>query len=422
LATADALTPQGLVANPVFFTGFVDRPDVFAAGLLAVADVAAARYADFGMMKRVYAADPVVTGSGDRLRFESFSACNGVQARFDVLAEGLSGNPAAFGTTNVDINHPLRMALATIDRAEALHLSVGSDELRASTPEATHVERKVALPDKWVRGLAEVPVITATMRPFAEIAGPKIPSFVAALPRIAPPGPTIYLIPRGTNWLLSQRALPGAAKLAGVSRLRGMERILRHATALKIFTADSGASAWVFELPGSRLTLTLSPEPYRGFSGEGGLLTLLAKPEAAEVGTELLGHVGWDSRIDPLELTVRSGRSAADVEAGLAWLAASGRLGYDLVDRSWFHRELPIDAGKVLRRNPRLVSAQRLVDAREVQPEGAGWRARGKNRESYLVSAELRCQCAWEDEHHGARGPCKHILAVLLLSNTDSAQ
>jgi hypothetical protein len=415
LATASGLTPSGLVNNPVFFTGFVDRPDVFAAGLLAVADVAAARYADFGLMKRVLNLDPVVTGSGDRLRFESFSACNGVQARFDVLADGLGGNDAAFGTTNIDINLPLRMALATINQAEALHLTVGSRELRASTPSATHVERKVSLPDKWIRGLAEVPVVSASMRPFAEVAKAKIPAFIAQLPRVAPPGPTIYVLPRGSGWLLSPRAAPGAAKLAGASRLRGMERVLRHASALRIFTADSGASAWVFELPGSRLTLTLSPEPYRGFAGEGGLLTLLAKPEAASVGAELLGHIGWSSRVDPRELAERSGKPAVAVAAGLAWLAASGRLGYDLVDQSWFHRELPIDAEKVLRRNPRLVSAQKLVDAGEVRPEGSGWRVRGNHRASYFVNEQSRCECTWEAEHHGSRGPCKHILAALLI-------
>ena len=35
------------------------------------------------------AADPVVTSNGDRLRFESFSACCGVYARLDVMAAGL---------------------------------------------------------------------------------------------------------------------------------------------------------------------------------------------------------------------------------------------------------------------------------------------------------------------------------------------
>lgn len=421
LATALAATPQGLVANPTFFTGFVDRPDVFAAGLLAVADVAAARYADAGLAARLASLDPVVTGSGDRLRFESFSACNGVYARFDLLAGGLGGNRVGFGTTNIDVNPPLRTALATVGRAEALHVSVGRDELRASTLAQTHVERKVALPDRWVRGFAEVPLITQAMRPVGELVGPQVGQLLAALPRVAPPGPTLYLLPHRPRWLVSQRPVPGAASLAGASRLRGAERVLRLATKLTVFSARSGASAWVFDLPSARLTLVLSPEPLRGFSGEGTLLDLLAHPDAEALGTELLDLIGWDSVVDPAAIAERSGRSPENVASGLAWLAASGRLGYDLHETSWFHRELPIEPLKVLRRNPRLASAQKLVEAGQVAATADGWRVLGNSGGHYRVSSQLRCECRWEESHGGSRGPCKHILAVILSRAAASA-
>jgi hypothetical protein len=108
--------------------------------------------------------------------------------------------------------------------------------------------------------------------------------------------------------------------------------------------------------------------------------------------------------------------SAADVVAGLAWLSASGRLGYDLVDRAWFHRELPVDSDRVLRRNPRLVAARALASDGAVKPDGDGWQVRGSRGDLYSVSSRLRCACLWETEHAGGRGPCKHILAVLISS------
>ncbi len=422
LATALAATPMGLVDHPQFFAGFVDRPDVFAAGLLAVADVAAARYADAGLAARLSSLDPVVTGSGDRLRFESFSACNGVYAHFDLLAGGLGGNRAGFGTTNIDVNQPLRTALATVGRHEAMHVSVGRDELRTSTLAETHVERKVQLPDRWVRGFAEVPAISRSMHSVGRLVGPQVSQFLGSLPRVTPPGPTLYLLPRRPRWLAAQHPIPGAARLAGASRLRGVDRLIRLVTSLEVFAAPSGASAWAFDLPAARFTLTLSPEPLRGFSGEGTLLDLLAHPQAEQFGTELLALVGWDSSIDPDQLARDSGRSDEQVTAGLAWLAASGRLGYDLTEHSWYHRELPIDPLKVLSRNPRLVSAQRLVERHAVAPTGDGWLVHGTNGH-YRVSSELRCECPWEDKHHGSRGPCKHILAVTLSrQQTDSAR
>ena len=107
------------------------HPQVTAAGLLAVADVAGTRYADFGQAQRLTNLDPVVTAGGDRLRFESMSGCNGVHARFDLLPAGLGSSVVGFGTTNVDVNQPLRTALARVGRDEAAlrHVEVGKDEL-----------------------------------------------------------------------------------------------------------------------------------------------------------------------------------------------------------------------------------------------------------------------------------------------------
>ena len=420
LATGPAMTPQGLVDDATFFTGFVTRPDVTACGLLAVADVAGSRYADAGLAQRVKAAmDPVVTAGGDRLRFESFSMCNGVHARFDLLREGLGSSEVGFGTTNVDVNQPLRTALARVELAEPLHLAVGPDELRASSPEATHVEPKVRLPDRWVRGLAEAGRLLAGMEQVGAMTGTEARAFFGRLPRVAAPGPELHVLPLRGGWRTTTRPLPGSIPVHGVTRLRGSDRVLRHTERLTVHRHEHGSTAWVFELPGSRLTLALSPGLYRGFSAEGTLLTLLTHPEAEEVGRRVLRELGWSSVVDPAELAVRTGVDRAQLSAGLAWLAASGRLGYDLGEKAWFHRELPVDSEQVLRRNPRLVSAQRLLDSGGVTPGAASgeWRVRGSKAAAYDVSAErdrITCTCAWEFEHHGTRGPCKHVLAVLL--------
>ncbi|WP_427005392.1 hypothetical protein [Pseudarthrobacter sp. H2] len=95
------------------------RPEVVSSALLAVADVAASRYFD-AAFRVSDVMDPVMTAGGDRLRCESFSACNGVQARLDLLGSGLDGGEIGFGTTNVDINSPLRSALANVHRNELL--------------------------------------------------------------------------------------------------------------------------------------------------------------------------------------------------------------------------------------------------------------------------------------------------------------
>ena len=194
--------------------------------------------------------------------------------------------------------------------------------------------------------------------------------------------------------------------------------MLRHATRVAAYAGLTGSTAWVFDVPGGRFTLALSPDPFRGFSGEGTLLMLLSDSEAESHGRMLLDQLGWASTVDAEDLARLTGLPGSQVASGLAWLSASGRLGFDLSDGAWFHRELPIESEKVLRRNPRLKSAQDLVEAGAVTATGqVRWTVRGVH-DTYELTAAVRrglvCSCPWELEHAGTRGPCKHVLAVVI--------
>ena len=304
-----------------------------------------------------------------------------------------------------------------MDRSEALHLSVGRTHLRASSPAGTHTERKVKLPDRWVRGFAELPALSLALRPAAKLSGLQIGRFLGGLPRVGPPGPTWHLLPVPGGLRSSRVPIEGGLTLAGTARLRGCDRIARHATQLTVHTSPIGTTAWIFDLPGGRFTVVLSPAPFRAFSGEGSLLALLTEPDAERHGRRLLAPLGWTPTVDPVELGQRTGLTGDQVAAGLGWLAASGRLGYDLAEARYFHRELPLDSEKVLRRNPRLVEAGKLLDGGGVvRRPGGGWAVRAGAGGWYSIGdgEPLRCECAWQREHDGTRGPCKHLLAVLL--------
>jgi hypothetical protein len=417
LHTALGATPEGVVENPQLFHGFLTRPDVAAAGLLAVADVAGSTYADFGLAKRLANLDPVVTASGDRLRFESFSGCNGVHARFDLLPDGIDSGEARFGTTNIDVNQPLRSALSTVDRDALLHVSVGTDELRVSTPSASFVEREVDLPERWVRGLAETPLLAEALRPVAELHGAAISRFLTSLPRTTGPGADLHLAAGRATLTTRLDAGPSTFLLAGSRRLGGAMRIVRYATRLQIFSTANGTSGWVFHLPGARFTLLLTGGSYRGFSGEGSLLTLLARPDAERVGRRLHKQLAWEPTIDPKVLAESLHLPSAEVAGGLAWLASAGRVGFDLAEGRWFHRELPIDTDAILRRNPRLIGAQRLVNSASVKHIGEGWTlpgSRGGRNTVRETDGGLTCTCKWFTDWRQSRGPCKHMLAVIL--------
>lgn len=180
LSTSGGTTNSGPQAHPHFFSGVLTQAAAAAAGLLALADVAQTRYFQ---PRPTSFRDPVVTCNGDRIRMESFSACGGVYARLDVLEAALDGEVHERGTTNVDVNGPLREALARVGGSDPLHLAVGAGEMAVTTMDGAVVEKKVPLPDRWLRGFAEVQVITAGFDPRGEMSGPEAVRFLRSLPR-----------------------------------------------------------------------------------------------------------------------------------------------------------------------------------------------------------------------------------------------
>ncbi|MBC9714872.1 SWIM zinc finger family protein [Streptomyces sp. TRM66268-LWL] len=424
LETSRGATPTGQVDHPRFFSGFVTAPRIAAAALLAVADVAAARYFQ---PQRPASYDPVVTGSGDRLRFESFSGCGGVLARLDLLSEGLDGGGVGHGTTNVDVNHPLREALSRVGSDDPLHLRVGPEELAVTTLDGPVVEKKVPLPDRWLRGFAEAQVVAADFELRAELPAAEAVLFLRGLPRVtgargAGRG-AMWVVPAGRGLRPTTRPAPGAVCLPGPERLAALQRVLRHARALRVYgpaaaDASPSAGAWEAVLPGMRLTLTLSPDVTRGFSGEGGVLSSLASAEAQEDAELISVLLSWEPRIDLAELAASSGLTVERVRAALVYLGTSGRVGYDASEAAYFHRELPYDSGRVERHNPRLKDARALVDRGAVVLDGEMATVRAQDGHVHRVRTDggvLTCTCLWWAKYRGGRGPCKHALAVRLV-------
>jgi len=439
------LTPgQGLVLStsaqpgrppgPAFFRGFAARPGVVAAGLLAVAEVARARYfqpADVAVR------DPVITSDGAMLRLESFSDCCGVHARLDLLPAGLDGALGGRGTTNVDVGEPLRRALARTDDAGLLHLAVG-DDLTVTTGDGAVIERTVPLPRRWVRGFAEVQVLSAALEPRFALDGAAAVAFLNGLGGAGRATGAGWVVPSGRGARTTSRAVPGAVCLPGPARLGALRPLLRYARALRAYGppvragAPPAVSAWELQLPDARLVLTLSPEVRRGFSGEGALLHGLAasgpSPSASDVppdadrvlaGLRSLEEAGGGSAVAVDAIAQVAGLPAERVRAALTSLGASGRVGFDVTTAGYFVRELPYRPRAVERDNPRLAAARTLVDAGAVgRPDPGGDAVEvvrdGRRHRVRREGGRWSCTCPWYAANGRERGPCAHVLAAQL--------
>ncbi|TDB87357.1 SWIM zinc finger family protein [Actinomadura sp. KC216] len=419
LSTSGGTTASGPQPHPHFFSGVLTQAAPAAAGLLALADVAQTRY---HQPRPTSFRDPVVTCNGDRLRMESFSACGGVYARLDVLEPAMDGDVHERGTTNVDVNGPLREALARVGGSDPLHLAVGAEELAVTTMDGAVVEKKVPLPDRWLRGFAEVQVITAGFDLRAELKAADAVRFMRSMPRRQ--REALWAAPAGRTLRLVQRPAAGAVCLAGPDRLRTMMPLLRFAQALRVYgpsIADGNgpvSSVWELELPGMRYVLTLSPQHSRGFSGEGAVLDALSTDEAAGDADLLGALLSFEPRVEPDLLAERSGLSLARTKAALTQLGTSGRVGFDAAEAAFFHRELPYDPARVADLNPRLRSARALVDEGAVRftaDDAAVVLSNGGERHVRFEADRVTCTCPWWFDHRGERGPCKHVLAARIV-------
>jgi hypothetical protein len=417
LATSGSLVGA---SHPWLFSGELARPRMVARALLMVAEVARTRYYTPPNMiaAAIRAADPVVTADGDRLRFESFSQCRGVYARLDLGSKLLGAGFQAHGTTNVDFNQPMRAALAALGDSESMHLDVGWDSVRVTTPQSQVVERKVKLPPRWVKGFAEVTLAAAAMVPYHELDVAAARAFLRTLPRV-PTREAMWATPAGSGLRLAGRADARAVCLAAPERLALLQRLLPFTHALRAFGRVSAAprepepSAWQLCLGDASLTLVLSPAYNRGFSGEGEVLSSLDAIDGDTV--ELVADAIDVGNVDPEGVAGLLGVARDVAWRALTVLAASGRVGYDLGSGTYFHRELPFDREALAALHPRLRGARKLVEQAAIEQIDAVETVVTSGGVDYVVRSSpdgWRCTCPWFSKYQGMRGPCKHVLAA----------
>jgi hypothetical protein len=416
-------TSGGPSPNPRFFEGRLLHPVVAADSLLTLADVARSRFhVPAQMLQRILElADPVATIADERVRLEAFSACASVYGRLDLVPGAFDGAVLARGTTNVDFGPGLRTALAGVGQHEELGLAVGASELEVRTERAVAVERRVPLPSRWLRGFLEVQAIQPELEPIVELDARGTRAFFRSVPR-SPTKRPVWIVASGREIrLLHHDPGGGAPRLDGLERLRLFDRVARHATSLRIHAGPDGSTGWQLVVPDARLTLILSPEVWRGFSGEGRALQRLAETVKPASLAAVRGALGWQPRLDVPALAATTGRTLDEVDRALAALAVSGVVGYDLAERGFFRRELPYDLDRIERSQPRLRDARRLVARGDVSlDEGelgrSAW-VQGSGGVEYRVRQTAdgwHCTCPWFGRHRAERGPCKHVLAVLI--------
>jgi hypothetical protein len=423
-------TSGGKAEFPYFFQGQIKHPRLTAQLLRTLAKVVTTRFhIPAAMLRKILATrDPVVTSGGGMIRFEGFSGCCSTYARVDLTPEAYDGVVVDQGTTNVDFNAGMQAALAQIRDDERVGLALGTDEVALLRGAEQIVERKVKLPVRWLKGFVEVQAYQSRMEQRAQLNKIETLRFLRSLPRTVMAKTVYWVVPAGGGLRLSPRETKGALRIAGIERLRLLDELAPLAHGLTLFADCRGnASEWRLHFGSLDFHLTLSAETWRGFSGEGQVLTELAGKERDRLLKLVQGMLKWQAEIRPDEFATNWDASSETLRQAFATLGSRGLVGYDLARGAYFHRELPFNLSLIEEMHPRLRSAQQLV-------ENGGVRI--LQRADDLIEAEVpgtdvthrvrlseqgdRCTCPWHAKHQGTRGPCKHILAVQIFTEIES--
>jgi hypothetical protein len=419
--------------------------------------------------------DPVITVHPDRIFFEAFSqdqsayACLIVSPHlFEIAGEVVTG------TTNIDFTAWLWGALGEMRTSRRTTFRIGPEGLAVKTVGAGgRFEKKVDLPDAWVRGFLQVQAAMGmlgtrlTVKPIDLLAAIRFLRYTKA--KVSPRALRYEFEPREDARLVLEPwehvvPLEGAehnytekkvTRVWGRRRLKLIEGLLPFADAVDIYLKGRALpSFYAVKLPGMTFLLGLTGWTGIGFTGSGGFDLL---SEAADAGDELLPRalerLRQEYRTSIDDLVRELGVDKPTASRVLVRLCRQGRCMYDVEARQYRHRELfeePADDCKFFPPDRRRELAAELVATKCVTiksctaeentkvsrlktPEGAvtrqivyrDWRAVGQAGDMESVEIVVndsgriifgRCGCAFFQEHLMNQGPCEHMLAVFKAS------
>lgn len=408
-----------------FFAGRLNRPQVVCRMLTVLSRVVRTHFFEPMPPNR----DPVVTSSPTALRWEGFSGCCGVYARVDLDENAFESCQPGFGTTNVDFNPEMISHLTRVGASDSLEFQISVDAVSVRRNEQTVTERKVSLPHRWIKGFGEVQAYQSRLKAEQEFSPRLLSRFLQTLTRQS--SGQRFLIVQKTGLRRSTRELPGAISVGGIERLKVLTPLLPDATNVRVWADHgSGATGWQIDLPSGRFWLVLSPELYRGFSGEGQILASLADGRGKDIVDDVQNLIVNQATIDPAEVAARLGSTVSDVQNALMTLSVQGLAGFDADSGFYFHRELPFALENVESSQPRLKGARKLVASGVVQVVAThDSLSQDLEVQSYgtLYFVKLRpdgdrCNCPWFGRYQGERGPCKHVLAARIFVDEQKGQ
>ncbi|WP_447766952.1 SWIM zinc finger family protein [Sphingobacterium faecium] len=409
---------------PCFFYGNIINSFVASKCLSTLGKTVGSHFA-ISPDQRISMRDPIVSVGNGQLHFEAFSSCNSVYTRIDIQQEAIDGEFIQSGCTNVDFNDVTIRAFNTVGRTDKLIVGVGSNELKIITNRAATAEKKVSLPNRWIKGLGNVQVYLSQMELAFKLNKIEALQLFKAVPKTAVKT-DYFLFKSGNCYTFSAANKQNSLKIGGIHRLNLIENLLVLIDSMSFYKhIDQQSTAVVLDFKNIQMLFLLSESVYRGFSGESKNMENLLIQLPEEWLLCVNNYFKTNEVFQPTLVSIEHDIQLGTMENLQASLSSMGLLGYDLLSNNYFYRKLPFKLSRLKSFNPRLRNAIKLFDedcvlVLENDKSGIKAEIKGTAGVSHIVIGkgnELQCTCTWFTNNKTYRGLCKHILAVKMKLN-----
>lgn len=403
--------------------------------------------------------DPVVTVHPDGVLFEVFSKDEGAYAalKLDNEALELAGEPA-YGTTHIDFSDDLFDGIQRMRSYRTTALSIGAEAVTIETDGQPVIEKRINVPDAWLRGFLQVQSASTLTRATAHLApidlynalrhlrlnaDQKKQGRALRLELVPGDAPRLILEPwetiieGGAGAYVGEKA--EVVRIWGRRRLMLIQRFLPFAESVEVHVVGSGLpSFWV--LRGQGMTLTLGLTGFTAANWSQALLfdILLPRPDGDDPAMKAaLDHLKgvWHDTAEGIAAAID--QPLAEARRALQSACQRGLAMYDLAAGRYRLRplvgEVP-DPAKLAHRTPAERAAHDLVEAGAVRIESRnvipteGTEVIGRVdivadkrefRPTMLVDREGRvrkadCTCAPIRKNGLRQGPCAHLIGLRL--------
>ena len=406
--------------------------------------------------------DPIVSVHPDELSFEVFSKDEGSYAKLSVESSALerSGDAVVHGTTNIDFSDALWSGVQRMRSYRETRLEIGRDAVALATAGAPEVlEKKVTVPDSWLRGFLQVQSAGTLPRTVARLSPIDLYNVLRHLRMHGDlkkggrgirvelvPGEAPRLVLEPWEVVIKTTAGPFAGRTPQVVRIWGrrrltlLARLLPFVEHVDLHLLGSGLpSFWVLRAGAVTFTLALSGFTSANWAQAVSFDLLLPRRATADAALEKVGkHLAkvWVAAAADIAAAVKL--PPPQVLEALQVGCQRGLFMFDVAREAYRYRPLTgeaLDPARFEFRNDRERRAHDLCAEKgavkiltENRIHGEGVELTGKvavtadkreYRPALLVDDEGRvkkaeCTCAFFRKHQLKEGPCEHLVALRL--------